>query len=113
MIRGPPRSTRTDTLFPYTTLCLSVGDRSDDLDLGIALERAREQPADHRRVVDQHDPVGIRRTLRLGRAEGHQIRPTCWNLVSMMSLSNGFMMRSEERRVGKECVSTCRSRWAP
>src|SRR3546814_2501110 len=23
MIRRPPRSTRTDTLFPYTTLCLS------------------------------------------------------------------------------------------
>src|SRR3546814_10217157 len=22
------------------------------------------------------------------------------------------MMRSEERRVGKECVSTCRSRWS-
>ena len=21
--------------------------------------------------------------------------------------------RSEERRVGKECVSTCRSRWSP
>src|SRR3546814_13455848 len=25
----------------------------------------------------------------------------------------GFSMRSEERRVGKECVSTCRSRWSP
>src|SRR3546814_13076523 len=25
MIRRPPRSTRTDTLFPYTTLCRSVG----------------------------------------------------------------------------------------
>ena len=24
-----------------------------------------------------------------------------------------FMSRSEERRVGKECVSTCRSRWSP
>src|SRR3546814_19416069 len=24
-----------------------------------------------------------------------------------------FSHRSEERRVGKECVSTCRSRWAP
>src|SRR3546814_2570267 len=24
MIRRPPRSTRTDTLFPYTTLCRSV-----------------------------------------------------------------------------------------
>src|SRR3546814_12431305 len=23
------------------------------------------------------------------------------------------LARSEERRVGKECVSTCRSRWAP
>src|SRR3546814_8543199 len=26
MIRRPPRSTRTDTLFPYTTLCRSDGD---------------------------------------------------------------------------------------
>src|SRR3546814_14290249 len=28
----------------------------------------------------------------------------------------GYMLwslRSEERRVGKECVSTCRSRWSP
>src|SRR3546814_17985205 len=24
MIGGPPRSTRTDTLFPYTTLCRSI-----------------------------------------------------------------------------------------
>src|SRR3546814_14472020 len=24
-----------------------------------------------------------------------------------------FPVRSEERRVGKECVSTCRSRWSP
>src|SRR3546814_2673566 len=27
MIRRPPRSTRTDTLFPYTTLFRSLGDR--------------------------------------------------------------------------------------
>src|SRR3546814_18554923 len=25
----------------------------------------------------------------------------------------GDDLRSEERRVGKECVSTCRSRWSP
>src|SRR3546814_3244681 len=24
-----------------------------------------------------------------------------------------WLLRSEERRVGKECVSTCRSRWSP
>src|SRR3546814_11545325 len=28
-------------------------------------------------------------------------------------LTGSFMDRSEERRVGKECVSTCRSRWSP
>src|SRR3546814_9585715 len=27
MLRRPPRATRTDTLFPYTTLFRSVGDR--------------------------------------------------------------------------------------
>src|SRR3546814_21062244 len=26
---------------------------------------------------------------------------------------SGDRIRSEERRVGKECVSTCRSRWSP
>src|SRR3546814_19808168 len=26
---------------------------------------------------------------------------------------DGYVPRSEERRVGKECVSTCRSRWSP
>src|SRR3546814_12864667 len=31
MIRRPPRSTRTDTLFPYTTLFRSAGHRRDTL----------------------------------------------------------------------------------
>src|SRR3546814_14717946 len=29
------------------------------------------------------------------------------------SAYGGVQDRSEERRVGKECVSTCRSRWSP
>src|SRR3546814_18643013 len=28
-------------------------------------------------------------------------------------LAQATQQRSEERRVGKECVSTCRSRWSP
>src|SRR3546814_18648611 len=32
-----------------------------------------------------------------------------WPGISRESVSK----RSEERRVGKECVSTCRSRWSP
>src|SRR3546814_15554524 len=30
-----------------------------------------------------------------------------------LDLDPGADVRSEERRVGKECVSQCRSRWAP
>src|SRR3546814_14507355 len=37
MIRRPPRSTRTDTLFPYTTLFRSYGPSEDAL----SLEHAR------------------------------------------------------------------------
>src|SRR3546814_20460922 len=29
------------------------------------------------------------------------------------SITDAHRDRSEERRVGKECVSTCRSRWSP
>src|SRR3546814_4898768 len=39
-------------------------------------------------------------------------RPRCDSTYS--STSRGMpRKRSEERRVGKECVSTCRSRWSP
>src|SRR3546814_15346896 len=31
----------------------------------------------------------------------------------LLLLFTGHAERSEERRVGKECVSTCRSRWSP
>src|SRR3546814_17655513 len=30
-----------------------------------------------------------------------------------LSAATDRFVRSEERRVGKECVSTCRSRWSP
>src|SRR3546814_3416120 len=35
MIRRPPRSTRTDTLFPYTTLFRSIFGRRADLELDL------------------------------------------------------------------------------
>src|SRR3546814_12723346 len=46
MIRRPPRSTRTDTLFPYTTLFrsgLAVDEQSIGLD---TLERGQEQQSE-------------------------------------------------------------------
>src|SRR3546814_18902055 len=33
--------------------------------------------------------------------------------ASQVTVSGSTFSRSEERRVGKECVSPCRSRWSP
>src|SRR3546814_1433403 len=32
---------------------------------------------------------------------------------AIQACADSVLPRSEERRVGKECVSTCRSRWSP
>src|SRR3546814_15555861 len=42
---------------------------------------------------------------------GRRTRSGRFPLLLSWSITN--CMRSEERRVGKECVSTCRSRWSP
>src|SRR3546814_10940541 len=35
------------------------------------------------------------------------------NICASSTTTSAGYQRSEERRVGKECVSTCRSRWSP
>src|SRR3546814_11862058 len=37
----------------------------------------------------------------------------CFARVHRYAVRSGLLARSEERRVGKECVRTCRSRWSP
>src|SRR3546814_2391964 len=59
---------------------------------GTAAERAQADAAEVGRAVDAPLPVGADAGERL--------------------IESG-VERSEERRVGKECVSTCRSRWSP
>src|SRR3546814_8820056 len=51
MLRRPQRSTRTDTLFPYTTLFRSAGDRLSDRAKPVG-DRARGDPAAGARLVD-------------------------------------------------------------
>src|SRR3546814_7330676 len=51
--------------------------------------------------------------VRSGRREtAPQARQRRWPLRGATA-ANSTSHRSEERRVGKECVSTCRSRWSP
>src|SRR3546814_4555987 len=59
MIRRPPRSTRTDTLFPYTTLCRSLHDAAE-----LCVGARRHDHAD--RLLDQ--PPGVARAGQPRRA---------------------------------------------
>src|SRR3546814_17690075 len=119
MIRLPPRSTRTDTLFPYTTLFRS--------DFAAFTGRRRAEHVTCRLVV--------RRVKRLqplasdGTEQGelfatyrHHGFITNSTLSTVEAderhrdhavIEQVIAERSEERRVGKGGVSTCRSRWSP
>src|SRR3546814_20849488 len=125
MIRRPPRSTRTDTLFPYTTLFRSIGsqrayptayelpeyvDESGNGDGAKSFDSEnRDQMFDEAaRLVVRHQQGStslIQRKLKLGYNRAGRI-------IDQLEAA-GIVGRSEERRVGKECVSTCRSRWSP
>src|SRR3546814_16745248 len=126
MIRRPPRSTRTYTLFPYTTLFRF---------------RAHGLPATRRRVFLDNNPEPaainaqfdelLRQAQRHGAALaiGHPHRSTLAVLRARIPAlaAQGIVLlapsqliaryeprphTSAERRVGQAGVSTCRSRWS-
>src|SRR3546814_20214338 len=115
MIRRPPRSTRTDTLFPYTTLF-----RSGVL-LADAAQSAGKLPLPDADMVavSAHKlggPPGIGALIlkdeRLIEAAGGQERGLRGGTENLPAIMGFAAARSEERRVGKECVRTCRSWWS-
>src|SRR3546814_20880589 len=141
MIRRPPRSTRTDTLFPYTTLFRSwalldagagavveADERGADLGgevhhlVDLLGEHLAEGAAEHSEVLAEYEhlaavdraPAGdhavgvgaLLQTAVVGAVAGEHVE-----LVERPGVEQE--LRSEERRVGKECVRTCRSRWSP
>src|SRR3546814_8491638 len=149
MIRRPPRSTRTDTLFPYTTLFRSQAIPKDGVPVG-----KRDWTLDHGHVViaaitsctNTSNPSNMLVAGLLARnAVRRGLTSKPWFKTSLAPGSRvvidylrsaqlqdsldqlGFHLvgfgctncmgnsgpRSEERRVGKECVSTCRSGWSP
>src|SRR3546814_14396205 len=106
MIRRPPRATRTGTLFPHTTLFRSGL-------LGPALPpqlQAGRLPTVH---GGEHPPACLQsaQAARDGVRNRRSVRRLAQRHPEDCRGPKGA--RSEERRVGKECVSTCRSRWSP
>src|SRR3546814_20287893 len=118
MIRRTPRSTRNDTLFPYTTLLRSlIGVRQGEFGQGGVGDQGRTVSYETRTVGERAAVAGrdadldpVLETLYGGdRVDGIPL-DGAWHRGVRGHLD---ALRSEERRVGKECVSTCRSRWSP
>src|SRR3546814_21120754 len=144
MMRRPPRSTPTDTLFPYTTLFRSYAKYGR-----VILNQPNQfawQVFDQKVTHLLRDEYRIRRVTKVtadsledlvGKLEG--VNPQAalaelkaWNDAVMTEVpfnphvkdgrstrglavpkSNWANPQIGRRRVGKECVSTCRSRWTP
>src|SRR3546814_6675271 len=70
MIRRPPRSTRTDTLFPYTTLFRSAGCHPDVRQL-VEHQEAQQHRPDDLAVVDRRHRGRGRGAERFDRSEEH------------------------------------------
>src|SRR3546814_12699500 len=105
MIRRPPRSTRTDTLFPYTTLFRSHDISVSGREPRKVMTAYARLPALRLRLVATH--FGLSRHERCRQVAALR------RIVAADRSAPLLLLRSEERRVGKECVSTCRSRWSP
>src|SRR3546814_16165477 len=95
---------------------------SSDLGGGHGEETSCRRGADRRCLAGQERPVPPRGCAGSpGCGWRVTTRDTCHTSVCLLNvslgraLSDGTVMpvRPEERRVGKECVSTCRSWWSP
>src|SRR3546814_20717509 len=101
MIRRPPRSTRTDTLFPYTTLFRSIiGATLFPHNVGLGA---------------LHDPALMR---KIAEATAAEIRVTGqeWTFAPTLTVppdGRWCRPRSDKRRLGDECGRPCRSRGSP
>src|SRR3546814_20266716 len=105
MIRRPPRSTRTDTLFPYTTLFRSILMRERRPGLRAhGREAARDHSLEHGLLGRKVEIEGLAR-------DPHRPRDILHRRLLEAIKQEDAGRRSEERRVGKECVRTCRTRW--
>src|SRR3546814_16162399 len=81
------------------------------------LAKARQQPERVKEVLAKVRTDGLVTTLDAVRSKLGQPIPLGYcNVGEVIAVGediDGFTVRSEERRVGKEGVSPCRSRWSP
>src|SRR3546814_14412183 len=118
MIRRPPRSTRTYTLFPYTTLFRSAEDMLDGLGPGQILlaDSAYDSDAMRQRLAARGawanvKPMPTRKNVSAFSRFLYRYRNVVERFFNKLKPFRAIAPRSEKRRVGKEGGITCRSRW--
>src|SRR3546814_20695274 len=129
MIRRPPRSTRTDTLFPYTTLFRSRGRGMSNVNVKRLVENIRSGTSVYtplvELVVNAIQAIDEKK-IDNGLIEIEVIRNGHADIIDRLEDVDGFIVqdngigitndnrdsRSEERRVGEDCGSTFSTRWA-
>src|SRR3546814_15316382 len=118
MIRRPPRSTRTDTLFPYTTLFRSLLDglkeRAEHL---VASLSPQPLPLTTLTQVLRGllaENISLKEFRRIAAAISVAAQKTvdADEIIELIRPELGALIKIGRARVGKESVSTCRYRWS-
>src|SRR3546814_3399386 len=110
MIRRPPRSTRTDTLFPYTTLFRSVGYLPDRL--SAVARHADAQRADRRRNAARAAAMRIFRArgaepaAHHGRARARRSEEHTSELQSLMRISYAVFCLKTKKHTTRHIIPT-------
>src|SRR3546814_15680015 len=118
MIRRPPRSTRTDTLFPYTTLFRSEALCLLAINIGSLITNDAAALMFAPELSERHfsDAKATGAAMSFSVTFSYRDANSGFEREGKLNISTPgtkVTPRSEERLVGKECVSTCRSRWSP
>src|SRR3546814_13246084 len=125
MIRRPPRSTPTYTLFPYTTLFRSRIHKTISQPIIITFFRGRSGRHKESFGLFVHSLFPMNTDLTLVRLAPFTVRHRIVNHrpfphLTVLYLANHDISKAQlgpvssaERRVGKASVSTCQSRWSP
>src|SRR3546814_20607529 len=121
MLLRPPRYTRTYTFFPYTALFRSesvywmgsakFSNEGTYLFRKLAAFWGTNNQDHQARICHSTTVSGVANTWGYGAMTNsfNDIR----NAKTLIIMGGNPAERSEERRAGKECVSTCRSRGSP
>src|SRR3546814_18900011 len=97
---------------------MRISDWSSDVCSSDLYDEQRQRQIDERAASRKSQVGSGDRSARIrtynfpqGRVTDHRINLTLYKLERVLAGEALDALRTEERRVGKECVSTCRSRW--